>query len=122
MGLDQYAYKRKAKWNKKYTKKTETTEELMYWRKHSKLQQWYVNTFDNDGTGAVELTEEHIREIRNLTNLNKMPHCDGGFFWGHQFQDDPEHKEHVKKDTLDFCKKALEAIKEGHIIIYDCSW
>tara|TARA_R110002020_G_scaffold218041_1_gene425835 strand:+ start:206 stop:571 length:366 start_codon:yes stop_codon:yes gene_type:complete len=121
MGLDQYAYKRKSKWNKGYKVRTMRDEQIMYWRKHSKLQQWYVETFDKDH-GEVYLNEEHIKEIRELTENNDMPNCDGGFFWGHQFQNDPDHKKYVDKDTLEFCDKAEKALKEGCDIIYECSW
>ena len=111
MGLDQYAFKRKLK----------KSEEIMYWRKHSKLQQWYVETFGKD-IGEVILNKEHIKEIRELTKNDRMPYCEGGFFWGSQFQDDPEFAKQNKDATLEFCDKALKAIKEGCDVIYGCSW
>lgn len=121
MGLDQYAWKRKVDWADDYKSNHTYNEQIMYWRKHSKLQQWYSDSFGID-TGEVYLHKEHLDELEELTRGDKMPDSDGGFFYGHQFQDDPEHKELVNKDTLEFIKKARVAISEGYDIIYECSW
>ena len=46
--------------------------------------------------------------------------CDGGFFWGHEFQEEAA-KDYKEKD-LEFVEFAREALADGETVIYECSW
>ena len=46
--------------------------------------------------------------------------CDGGFFWGHQFQEEAA-KDYKEKD-LEFVQFAREALADGETVVYECSW
>lgn len=98
------------------------------WRKHARLQQFMHNKYeekhpsDNDAFNCKKLilNEEDIIELQKLIKDDNLPFCDGGFFWGHQFQE--ESMKEYKKIDLKFCKDALKWIKEGKEVWYDCWW
>tara|TARA_R100000234_G_scaffold44643_1_gene26603 strand:+ start:416 stop:760 length:345 start_codon:yes stop_codon:yes gene_type:complete len=112
MGLDQYAYIR------------ENTKEF-YWRKHSKLQEfmenvWYQEQGNNEELNCRELvlTKEILERLLKCVETNTLPESKGGFFYGEEVQD--EVAEESKKEDIDFCKQALQAIKNGKQVIYSC--
>ena len=112
MGLDQYAYIR------------ENTKEF-YWRKHSKLQEfmenvWYQEQGNNEEFNCRELilTKKILEKLLKCVETNTLPESEGGFFYGHQFQD--EAAEESKEEDIKFCKEALQAIKDGKQVIYSC--
>ena len=98
------------------------------WRKHARLQQFMLNKYlekhpdDNDvfNQKKLLLDEKDILELQELVKDQRLPFCDGGFFWGHEFQE--ESMQDYKKDDLKFCKDALQWIKEGKEVWYDCWW
>jgi hypothetical protein len=49
-----------------------------------------------------------------------MPESGGGFFYGHQFQDESAN-EYYEQD-LKFCEWAKQTMKEGDHVYYDCWW
>ena len=73
----------------------------------------------NYGT-KLYLEEKHILDLKKLIKNNNLPESEGGFFYGHQFQDDSA--EEYKEQDLDFCKKALKWLEEGKKVFYECSW
>ena len=124
MGLDQYAYSREQR-----DRNEDTVDgENFYWRKHSKLQSFMENiAMEREGMspselncGELELYEEEIVRLMELIKGNSLPESEGGFFYGHQFQD--ESAEEYKEQDLEFCKWALEEIKEGDYVFYSCWW
>ena len=97
------------------------------WRKHARLQEFMHNKYlkkhpDDDAFNCKKLllNEEDILELQKLIKDDNLPFCDGGFFWGHQFQE--ESMKEYKKIDLKFCKDALKWIKEGKEVWYDCWW
>ena len=114
MGLDQYAGIR------------ETTTEFE-WRKHAKLQEfmekiWYQQEGSVDAFNCKDLilNKEIIEELQKCIETNTMPASPGGFFYGHQFQD--EQADEYKEKDLRFCKWALKAIEDGQQVYYTCWW
>ena len=124
MGLDQYAYSRE----KRERDENTVDGEAFYWRKHSKLQEFMEDlALERDGITPSELNcseiELHAEEVRTLMELvkgNALPRSRGGFFYGHQFQD--ESAEEYREQDIQFCKWALEEIAEGDYVFYGCDW
>ena len=122
MGLDQYAYSREV------ADRNEEISEQFYWRKHSKLQE-FMETIANEregmsptdlNCGELELFEDEIIQLQELVKGNSLPESPGGFFYGHQFQD--EAAENNRDQDLEFCKWALTEIKDGNHVFYSCWW
>jgi|TARA_X000001388_G_C2169733_1_gene99325 hypothetical protein len=114
MGLDQYAYIR------------ENIKQFS-WRKHSKLQQfmediWYKDLGNTEEFNCRELilSKDMLERLLKRINNNTLPESEGGFFYGHQFQDDAA-KENKEQD-IKFCKEALKAIDDGCTVVYSCWW
>ena len=122
MGLDQYAY----------VKTPETGEEgespEFAWRKHSKLQTFMEALYEertglsatdlNCGELALEVGD--IDTLEQAINASALPHCEGGFFYGHQFQD--EQASEYRDYDLEFCAWARAEIGAGSTVIYSCWW
>ena len=135
MGLDQYGG-----WLKKPTKEEEVHAKLtndyildgheeFEWRKHAKLQKfmediWYSR--ESDGSVSFNagqrlyLNQEDILNLQQLILNDDLPESEGGFFYGHQFQD--EAAKENKLYDLKFCHDALEWLSEGKQVFYECSW
>ena len=100
------------------------------WRKHARLQQFMHDKYFEKHPDAVSgqefnckkliLTKEDILEFQELVKNDNLPFCDGGFFWGHQWQE--EAMKDYKEYDLKFCSDALKWIKEGKEVWYDCWW
>jgi hypothetical protein len=128
MGLDQYAYSiSKEDMNLLQTQEfldgelgIESQEELMYWRKHANLnghmerlyhQQGHMDSFNGQ---PLELDKEDLLELKEIIKGEGLEKATG-FFWGYSEEsDDPP--------TLEFIEKALQAINEGKVVYYCCSW
>ena len=122
MGLDQYAY----------VKTPESGEEgespKFVWRKHSKLQTFMEALYtERTGLSASDLNCGELKlEPADIDTLEKavkgsaLPHCDGGFFYGHQFQD--EVAADSRDYDLEFCAWARAEIAQGSTVIYSCWW
>jgi len=75
-----------------------------------------------------EILLESFEELEpdDITRLELQVHngyedyeCEGGFFWGHQFQE--EAVQENKANDLDFIERAKEAFKtEGSKVVYSC--
>ena len=116
MGLDQYAVARKAEYE---------DEELMYWRKHNRLQGWMEELWYDTGNKGVFycvdliLTKQDILDLEEDIKGKKLPKT-SGFFYGLDSYE--EYEEYYKKADLLFIKRAKEAIKAGKEVIYSCWW
>ena len=146
MGLDQYAGLRDSNgqvhidFENVYSDKYDPEKSGFVWRKHARLQVFMNkqfkkqlskdkhNTIDalhhlgfNAGEGGVKITEEVIKELEEQVKNNYWDcFASDGFFWGQQFQEEAvkEYKAQDKK----FIKWAKEQLKQGRLIVYDCSW
>ena len=96
------------------------------WRKHSRLQQFMEELYVRRDAGEslngdyLELTKGDIQVLEAVVKTGRLPFCPGGFFWGHQFQE--ETTKEYKAYDLEFCKWALNQIKEGKHVYYSCWW
>ena len=70
------------------------------------------------GERSEEITKEILERLLKCVETNTLPESEGGFFYGHQFQD--EAAEESKEEDIKFCKEALQAIKDGNQVIYSC--
>ncbi len=122
MGLDQYAYIRT-------TESGEEGESAKFtWRKHAKLQTFmeslYVERTGLSSTdlncGELQLEASDINTLEQAVKANALPECDGGFFYGHQFQD--EQANAYRDYDLEFCSWAQAEIARGSTVIYSCWW
>jgi len=123
MGLDQYAFKREPE-----EPKSKDWQEEFYWRKHAKLQAWMDDLFENKtdngsdklNCGELELSLNDIEELETLIQTGTLPESEGGFFFGHQYQD--ETVEEYKEQDLKFCKWARQQLEAGNHVYYSCWW
>lgn len=133
MGLDQYAGFR----DPTLPEDTEF-ERTFYWRKHSRLQAFMEEKWNRkcaaDALGIDEnevnsgpvlefncetlfLNEADIDDLEEAVTNGYKP-TEGGFFWGHQFQE--EAAQEYQEQDLEFCRQAREAIREGLKPYYYC--
>ncbi len=131
MGLDQHAHVRNKKINfeKVYSDDYEPTLDGFVWRKHSRLQTFMQEKFAElnpnadamNGYDELVLTKEMVMELRKeVDNDFAGSFCSGGFFWGHQFQEEAV-REYSKQDSQ-FCDWALAQMEKGEEVVYSCSW
>lgn len=142
MGLDQYAYTRAAREEKTaflekaeregiadaYRQAEEKWPDAFYWRKHAKLQAYMEDKFSAmTGLSAaelnceeLELTLELVTDLESHLKNGGLPESPGGFFYGHQFQDDSARK-YLEQD-LKFCEWARWQIEAGEVPVYSCWW
>lgn len=120
MGLDQFAYVR--------GHDDDNDAYPFVWRKHAKLQQWAQDLFEAKPTNAgvnfncveLVLTHDNINDLRARVLSNELPNTEGGFFWGHQHQD--EAAADNREQDLAFCDWATEAISDGETVVYKPWW
>jgi len=131
MGLDQYAYVRaqerkvKEASGEEYT--TVDSGQEFYWRKHSRLQEFMDRLWRDKGNTEtfncqnMDLTEDDLLLLQDAIANNYDDHpCEGGFFWGHQWQE--EAVQEYKAEDTEFVQAALEAVRDGERVIYSCWW
>lgn len=119
MGLDQYAYVKS---------EDENAEPAFVWRKHAKLQTFMeILWADATGRSATDLNcNELVLSVDDIDRLDallkdeNLPHSEGGFFFGHQFQDESA-AEYAEYDA-EFCAWARDQIAAGETVIYSCWW
>lgn len=126
MGLDQFAYATRKKLNSPVDfeiNDSEDSQEIQYWRKHPNLHGWMERLYrEKGGSGEsfncspVELTQEDLDELVLAILDGKLPQT-SGFFFGESSGDEEE-----KKEDLEFCKTALNYIKEGYRVYYNSWW
>lgn len=122
MGLDQYAFVSVD------GEDSENAELAFQWRKHARLQEWAEALFETKtGQGAealncgrLVLSAEDVHDLRTQVANETLPKSAGGFFYGHQFQD--EQAAAYRDQDLQFCDWASEQIAAGETVIYSCWW
>ena len=101
-------------------------EEAFTWRKHARLQQYMHDLFcaRNKDTHfnckKLFLSEKDVLDLQKKIQEDNLPFCDGGFFWGHQFQE--EAMRESKEYDLKFCEEALKWLEEDKQVYYECWW
>ena len=140
MGLDQYANVRDKQsgqmkspdFDKVYSDKNEykPTDHGFVWRKHSRLQQFMQDVWAEQNPDSAEamngedelvITKDIIKQLRQEVDSNyHNSFCGGGFFWGHQFQEEAV-KQYADLDKQ-FCDWADKELDNGNEVIYSCSW
>jgi hypothetical protein len=134
MGLDQFAFAIDNNGEKR---------ELAYWRKHPNLQGWMERLWENKGRPMwnedmkpcvspsvynkhgdtlgefncipLELTKEDLVRLEYDITYREMP-ITTGFFFGSDSDD------YYRKQDLEFCRKANEALDNGLTVVYDSWW
>ena len=145
MGLDQHAHLRghKVDWDKYYSDNEEESnkehEQVFVWRKHARLQEFMSKKweeqnpsvevegmlshlgFNADQDAPCYMTKEVVKELgeqieKGFSDYN----AEDGFFWGQQFQE--ESVKEYKEQDMKFLKFCEQAIDEGKVVEYWCSW
>lgn len=95
---------------------------LAYWRKHPYLQGWMEKLYyEKGGKGEnfncvnVRLDEDDLNRLKEDVLSGSLPETIG-FFFGDDSCDD------YREQDLQFINDALEAIKDGRIVLYDSWW
>lgn len=129
MGLDQYAYSiSRDDMNLLQSQEyldgelaIETQDELAYWRKHADLNGYMEKLYFQGGSmdetfngQPLELDKEDLLELKRIVDADELETATG-FFWGVSDERD-------KEPTLEFIQRALQAIEEGKVVYYCCSW
>jgi len=122
MGLDQYAYIRTPQSGE------EGESAKFVWRKHSKLQTFMECLYTERtglsasdlNCGELQLNIADIDTLEQAVSKDALPACEGGFFYGHQFQD--EQASEYRDYDLEFCAWARTQIGQGSTVIYSCWW
>lgn len=117
MGLDQYAHSADNDQNPEFI-----------WRKHAKLQTFMEDLYyERAGTDAISfncvdlaLSAEDIMALERLVSTDNLPASEGGFFFGHQWQD--EAATEYREQDLKFCKWAAAVLETRQQVIYSCWW
>ena len=149
MGLDQNAGKLKHEYKYEFTNKEGeksthkwTNVGPFEWRKHARLQEfmtrlymkrkriknkwydrgndeWYPIEFGK--TNRLRLKPQDIDSLEKAVNNGYMDYfCDGGFFWGHQSQEDSA--KYYREQDLKFIEYARDRFESGKAVYYICSW
>ncbi len=98
------------------------------WRKHAKLQEWAESLFmersgessDALNCGELILTAEDVDALEAMVRDGTLPESPGGFFYGHQHQD--EGAAAYRDQDLAFCAWARARIADGQRVVYSCWW
>ena len=129
MGLDQNAYCFNPKVVVNHDADVDLTftdiaepSELSFWRKHPYLQGWMEKLYYDKGGESetfncvnVRLDEDDLNRLKEDVESGSLPETDG-FFFG------DDACEHYKEQDLKFINDAIEAIKDGRIVLYDSWW
>jgi hypothetical protein len=145
MGLDQHAHLRnhKVDWDKYYSDNEEESkkehEQVFVWRKHARLQEFMSKKwaeqnpavkpegmlahlgFNADQEAPCYMTKEVVKELGEQIEKGFADYvAEDGFFWGQQFQE--ESVKEYKEQDMKFLKFCEQAIDEGKVVEYWCSW
>ena len=140
MGLDMYAYSVDAEMHPlSPEEENELDESSFYWRKHTKLHQFMNDYYHEEAEkGNIVVSDEHkeqmwagefnciplylpidkLFELKYLIEDDNLPESDGGFFWGHDFQD--QSAQEYKEQDIKFCNWAIDETDKGNFIYYSC--
>lgn len=131
MGLDQYAFTFDRSENPEFIWRSSTVKRLIWGinrRANAKLQTFMEELYyARAGDGAesfncvdLALTAEEIKALEALVSKDDLPESEGGFFFGHQWQD--ETAQEYKEQDLKFCKWAAAVLATRQQVIYSCWW
>ena len=130
MGLDQYAYKTKQDLSIDHGDTEEDVviekEEIMYWRKHNRLEGWMANLWEsrgNDGTfncEYVELDESDLDSLEQDVHHARLPKTEGFFFGNDSYA--VEYKNQLVNSDLAFIQNARQALADGFRVFYTSWW
>lgn len=131
MGLDQYAYVNATEEERKDDEgeiyRVISGGKEFYWRKHSRLQTFMEDLWAERGNTEIfncvnlELTKDDLVRLQEAVDNQFSEHfCSGGFFYGHQFQE--EQVNAYEEDDRTFVTEALAAVDRGEKVIYTCWW
>jgi len=142
MGLDQHAHLRGSNvdWEKYYNEEDYGDKNNIFvWRKHARLQEFMAKKwadqnpavkvegslshlgFNGDQEAPCYLTKEVVQELsEQIPKGFSDYHAEDGFFWGQQFQE--ESVKDYKEQDMKFLKFCEQAIDEGKVVEYWCSW
>lgn len=101
-------------------------KDAFYWRKHSRLHVFMMQEANPGGSDdinckALELTMDIINKLEQAINNEYADYfCSGGFFWGHQWQE--ETAKHYKNNDLAFVDWARKKIRQDVKVFYTCSY
>ncbi len=119
MGLDQMAYLRE--------KESTKNQKEFYWRKHSRLQEFMEIKWEETGGDDVFNCKPLFLNSDDLIDLKKAINdgyksyvCEGGFFWGSEFQ--KESVENYKSYDLEFVNEAIVLVENGGEVEFSCWW
>ncbi len=70
--------------------------------------------------GELVLDADDIAALEILVVAGKLPESPGGFFYGHQFQD--ESAAEYREQDLAFCKWAKAILETREKVVYSCWW
>ena len=85
------------------------------------MELWHSKGFNEEfNCKELELDIDDINKLEEqVHNGYKDYHCVGGFFWGHEFQEEAVEEEKTK--DLDFINRAKQALQtEGSTVVYSC--
>lgn len=122
MGLDQYAFLRE---RNQMPDDAEELGESFYWRKHARLQEFMESQWKSQGNEGdfnmqdLSLSEQQLLDLKHQIE-NSYFDCfsEGGYFWGHQFQE--QSCQEYKEQDLQFVKQALAHLETGGDVVYRC--
>ena len=122
MGLDQSAY------TKESYAGDSARQELMYWRKHNRLQGWMQRLWKHRGgigdfnCKELRLTMDDLDDLEAAIKNKKLPKT-SGFFFGNDSYEEYDHSEwgYKEADRI-FITKARIAIEDGLEVYYNCWW
>lgn len=129
MGLDQNAYCSKTEItgdNLMGLLESKEAEQLMYWRKHNRLEGWMESLWTRKGNSDefncvyMELTAGDIDDLEYDVKNMELPET-GGFFFGSDSYHEDWKNEYMKQD-LEFIKVARSKMRSGHKIYYSSWW
>jgi len=112
---------------------------IFVWRKHARLQEFMAKKwadqnpsvkvegmlahlgFNGDQEAPCYMTKEVVKELAEQIDKGFSDyHAEDGFFWGQQFQE--ESVKDYKEQDMKFLKFCEQAINEGKVVEYWCSW
>ena len=82
---------------------------------------WHNKGFNEEfNCKELELDADDITKLEEQVHNGYEDYkCPGGFFWGHQFQEEAVADE--KGNDLDFIERAKQAFEtEGSTVVYSC--
>jgi hypothetical protein len=114
MGLDQFVTA---------TKENTKSQEIMYWRKHNRLEGWMEALWRAKGGEGefncqdVELTLADLDDLERAIINMELPET-GGFFFG----SDSYNDFYEPAEDLPFIKEARQRIADGWTLFYHSWW